>query len=130
MKHYKGIYGENKKISNKEETVNMVDLDSQIHKCDTDEQMRELKFLANKVETLIIMLDKSRIREYMMITESPRRLITINFLSGLGKGFGQAIGFTLLAAIAFYIISQWVDLPIIGKYIAEIINIVEQIRGK
>ena len=66
----------------------------------------------------------------MMLTDSKRRLFIINFVAGLGKGFGQAIGFTVLAAIAVYIVTSWVNLPIIGQYIADIINIVDQYRGQ
>ena len=49
-------------------------------------------------------------------------------LAGLGKGFGQAIGFTVLAALVLYLLSTWVDLPVIGAFIAKLINIVDQYR--
>ena len=62
----------------------------------------------------------------MMLTDSKRRLFLINFVAGLGKGFGQAIGFTVLAALVLYLLSTWVDLPVIGAFIAKLINIVDQ----
>ena len=40
----------------------------------------------------------------------------------------MAIGFTVLAAIILYLIQQLVNLPLIGKYIAELINIIENYR--
>ena len=64
----------------------------------------------------------------MMLTDSKRRLFFINFVAGLGKGFGQAIGFTVLAGLVLYLLSTWVDLPVIGEFIAKLINIVDQYR--
>ena len=81
-------------------------------------------------EFIILIIERSRIREYMMLTDSKRRLFFINFVAGLGKGFGQAIGLTLLAAIAFYFLSGWIKLPIIGEYIAKLLDVVENYRNK
>ena len=75
-----------------------------------------------------VIIERSIIREYMMLTDSKRRLFLINFVAGLGKGFGQAIGFTVLAALVLYLLSTWVDLPVIGAFIAKLINIVDQYR--
>ena len=59
----------------------------------------------------------------MMLTDSKRRLFIINFIAGLGKGFGQAIGFTILAAVVLvYIFTSWVNLPIIGSIYSKIIK--------
>jgi hypothetical protein len=66
----------------------------------------------------------------MMLTDNKRRLFVTNFVAWLGRGFGQAIGFTLLAALVIYFISEWVNLPIIGRYIAEFLDIVDKFRGK
>ena len=105
---------------------------------DLDEAMNEftlnlnddknLGLIKRYLERLILIIERSRIRDYMMLTDSKRRLFVINFVAGLGKGFGQAIGFSLLAGVAFFILASWVDLPIIGQYIAKLIDIVENYR--
>ena len=64
----------------------------------------------------------------MYLTDSKRRLFIINFIAGAAKGFGQAIGFTILAAVVLALLFSWVDLPIIGRYIAKLLNIVQQYR--
>ena len=89
---------------------------------------KDLGLIKRYLERLILIIERSRIRDYMMLTDSKRRLFLINFVAGLGKGFGQAIGFTLLAGVVFFILASWVDLPIIGKYIANLINIIEIYR--
>jgi len=111
-------------------TINMKELDEAINKYSKSQNTEDLVLIKRYLERLILIVERSRIRDYMMLTDSKRRLFIINFVAGLGKGFGQAIGFTFLAGTAIYIVSSWVDLPIIGEYIANIIDIVEQYRGK
>ena len=114
---------------NEENKINMADLDKFINESTLNlASEKDLGLIKRYLERLILIIERSRIRDYMMLTDSKTRLFLINFVAGLGKGFGQAIGFTLLAGIVFFILASWVDLPIIGKYIANLINIVEVYR--
>ena len=114
---------------NEENKINMADLDKLINESTLNlASEKDLGLIKRYLERLILIIERSRIRDYMMLTDSKTRLFLINFVAGLGKGFGQAIGFTLLAGIVFFILASWVDLPIIGKYIANLINIVEVYR--
>lgn len=94
----------------------------------SDNSQKELGIIKRYLEKLIIIIERSRIREYMYLTDSKRRLFIVNFIAGLGKGFGQAIGFTILAAVVLGLLFSWVDLPIIGRYIAKLLNIVQEYR--
>lgn len=117
--------------SYKLDLINMKDLDYSLNGSDNEkEYFKTLKVIEHKLESLILIIERSRIREYMILTDSKRRLFFINFVAGLGKGFGQAIGLTLLAAIAFYFLSGWIKLPIIGEYIAKLLDVVENYRNK
>lgn len=95
-----------------------------------DDSQKELGIIKRYLEKLIIIIERSRIRDYMYLTDSKRRLFIINFIAGLGKGLGQAIGFTVLAALVLALLFSWVDLPFIGRYIAKLLNIVQQYRNK
>lgn len=95
-----------------------------------EENLEDLKDIKKYLNRLILIMERSRVRDYMMLTDSKKRLFFINFVAGLGKGFGQAIGITLLAAVAFYILTTWVDLPIIGQYIAKIVDLVQVYRKR
>lgn len=111
--------------------VNMKELDEAINKFYlSDDTKKDLGIIRRYLERLILIIERSRIRDYMMLTDSKRRLFIINFVAGLGKGFGQAIGFTLLAGIAFYLLTSWMDLPIIGQYIAKLLDVVEIYRKR
>ncbi|MGL5328292.1 MAG: DUF5665 domain-containing protein [Peptostreptococcaceae bacterium] len=96
----------------------------------SDNPKEDLGLIKRYLERLMLTIERSRIREYMMLTDSKRRLFLINFISGLGKGFGQAIGFSVLAAVVFYILTSWIDLPIIGEYIAKLLNVVDSYRNR
>lgn len=109
----------------------MKDLDRAMNELNLCEKTSEdLGLMRRYLERLLLTVERSRIRDYMMLTDSKRRLFLINFVAGLGKGFGQAIGFTFLAGLLFYMMSSWVDLPVIGEYIAKLMNIVDEYRKR
>lgn len=109
--------------------INMKDLDKAMNELNLDEKTTEdLGVIRRYLERLLLTIERSRIRDYMMLADSKRRLFLINFVAGLGKGFGQAIGFTVLAGLTLYVVSGWVDLPIIGEYIAKLMDIVDNYR--
>lgn len=89
---------------------------------------KKIKSLENKLENFSVALERTKIAEYTEIINNPKRLLIVNFVGGLARGLGMAIGFTLLAGIVVYFIQQLVDLPLIGEYIAELLNIIENYR--
>lgn len=127
MKHRK-----NKKEPIEEiEHISMKELDRMLNDIYlSDDTAQELGLIKRYLERLMLIIERSRIREYMTLTDSKRRLFVINFVAGLGKGFGQAIGFTMLAAVVFYMLSFWIKLPIIGAFIAKLLDIVENYRKR
>ncbi len=126
MRHIK--YKEDNNLEN-QKPLNMKDLDKAMNELNLCEITSEdFGLIRRYLERLILIIERSRIRDYMMLTDSKRRLFLINFVAGLGKGFGQAIGFTVLAGLVLYLLSTWVDLPVIGEYIAKLMNIVDKYR--
>jgi hypothetical protein len=65
--------------------------------------------------------------EYARYLYSPRRMIMSNFVAGLARGIGMAVGFSLLGAAVVYLLQSlaWQNLGVIGEYIAKIIAVVE-----
>ncbi|MEA4926840.1 MAG: DUF5665 domain-containing protein [Syntrophomonadaceae bacterium] len=100
----------------------------------TSSQKAYLETVVHKLDEISLAMEKLGIAEYVDLLHNPRRLFFINFWSGLIRGFGMAIGFTLLAAVVLYVLQQIVVLntPVIGSFIAEIVNIVQKqldVRG-
>ena len=86
-----------------------------------------LKSLGKKIDELAISMEKLGIAEYVEMLRNPGRLFYINFWAGLARGFGMAIGFTLLAALVLYAMQKVVvlNMPVIGDFIADLVNIVQ-----
>ncbi|NMB00660.1 MAG: hypothetical protein GX971_03930 [Firmicutes bacterium] len=80
-----------------------------------------------RIEKLIIALEKSSIAEYIELYRRPRRLLYLNFLAGIARGFGLAIGFTVVGAFFLYGLGKIasLNLPLVGNFIAEITRIVQ-----
>jgi hypothetical protein len=86
-----------------------------------------LKDLRQKIEELSIHIEKLNLAEYLEVLRNPNRLIYTNFLAGIARGLGMAVGFTLLGALVVYILQHLMllRLPLIGDFIADIVKIVQ-----
>ncbi len=84
--------------------------------------------LNKRLNELALMLEKLKLSEYLMHLNNTKRMIRINFLGGLARGFGIAVGFTLLGALVLYILQQSFvnNLPVIGDFIADVIEIANE----
>lgn len=94
---------------------------------ESDSQNRLLLILQEKITDLAISMEKMKLAEYVQLLDRPWRLMYINFIAGLARGVGIAIGFTILGAIVLYILRKLVmlHLPWIGDFIAEIVRMVQ-----
>jgi hypothetical protein len=54
-------------------------------------------------------------------------MIMSNFVAGLARGIGMAVGFSLLGAAVVYALQQFAmqNVPVIGEFIARIVKVVE-----
>ncbi len=91
-------------------------------------EKKEDKVLHKKISDLALKLEKSKISEYVSLLENPTKLLYLNFLAGVARGLGMAVGFTLLGALAIYILQKVVllNLPLISDFIADIIRMVRE----
>lgn len=85
------------------------------------------KSLNRNLKKLNYMLEKNNIFEIFEILGNKRKIFIRNLIAGISKGIGIGIGFTVLSAILIIILQKIVTLniPIIGDYISDIVDIVE-----
>ena len=85
------------------------------------------KELINKIDKINYILSKNAILDLMELLGNSKKFLFRNFLSGIIKGIGTGIGFTILTAIIIIILQRIVTLniPVIGKYISDIVEIVK-----
>lgn len=86
------------------------------------------RFLIDQIERLAGNVEKLRLSEYLQYVSDTRRLIWVNFISGVARGFGFAVGFSLLGALFIVLLQRMAvdSLPVIGEFLAEVIRIVEK----
>ncbi|MCL5057679.1 MAG: DUF5665 domain-containing protein [Actinobacteria bacterium] len=84
--------------------------------------------LRRKVSELSMNMEKMKLAEYVDLLNSPWRLLWVNFISGIARGLGIAVGFAILGALAIIFLQKLValNLPVIGGIIADIVQIVQQ----
>ena len=85
------------------------------------------KELINKIDKINYILSNNEILDLMELLGNSKKFLFRNFLSGIIKGIGTGIGFTILTAIIIIILQRIVTLniPVIGKYISDIVEIVK-----
>lgn len=83
--------------------------------------------LNQEIDKLNNNLEKSNIVELSYILNSKKEIAKRNFLAGIFRGFGIGIGITIITAIILIVLQKLVKLniPIIGEYIADIVDIVK-----
>ena len=86
-----------------------------------------LRAINKKLDKISRDMEKYKLVDYVYYLEHPRKMFFANFLGGLARGFGASVGFTLLAALTIYFLNRLVkwNLPLIGKFISEIVDIVQ-----
>ena len=83
--------------------------------------------LNDNIERLLRILEKKNIDELVYLLGTKREIAKRNFIAGIFRGFGIGIGVTIISAIIIYLLQRLVrlNLPGIGKFINDIIEIIE-----
>lgn len=89
-------------------------------------EQREL--LENKTEELVSRMERLNLAEYVEMLHDPKKLFWTNFLAGIARGLGMAVGFTILGALVVYFLQYVVrlNLPVISDFIADVIRMVRE----
>lgn len=87
-----------------------------------------LQGIAELMERIAGDMQKAQLAEYINLMNRPLQLIWRNFLSGLTRGIGIALGFTFFAATIVWVLQLLgkLNLPVVGDYIADIVRIVQR----
>lgn len=84
--------------------------------------MSDIEDSLNRISAQLTQIEKSLPPRYAW----KRRLFS-ELASGVARGIGFSIGFTVLGALLLYVLQRiaLANLPIIGKFLAELVRIVE-----
>jgi hypothetical protein len=83
-------------------------------------QPEHLQRLADRLEAM-------RIADYLELLEKPRRLVMANFIAGIARGLGFAIGTTIVFAVVVEVLRRiiLINIPLISDYLVDIIRLIE-----
>jgi len=83
--------------------------------------------IIEQVERLTRHLEALRIADYIELLEKPWKLITTNFIAGIARGLGFALGTTIIFALVVEGLRRiiMINIPIINDYLIEIFKLIE-----
>lgn len=95
-------------------------------------QVRAGKGLLWRLRKQVNTLESLNLNEYMLYITDTRRFLWRNFIGGVARGLGSAVGFAILGAVVAAILSRLTldNVPLIGGFLAEIVEAVQQNLGK
>ena len=86
-----------------------------------------MKEIYDKLEALVSRIELLRLDAYLTYVRNWKQRLLMDFLSGIARGVGFSVGFTLLGALILYLLrnAAMSNLPIIGQFLADWVQIVE-----
>lgn len=91
---------------------------------------KKVNVLNNSIDKLSATLEKGNLQELTYMLGSKKEIIIRNLLAGTFRGIGIGIGVTVITAILIMLLRRIValNIPLIGKYVTDIVEIVEKSR--
>ena len=79
------------------------------------------------IERLLGILENKNMQELVYILGNKKEIAKRNFLAGIFRGIGIGLGVTIMTAVIIYFLQKLVrlNLPGIGRFIYDIVEIVE-----
>ena len=84
-------------------------------------------FLLRRLEHLTQRIQMLHLDDCVRYVQDWKRRLLYDFFSGIARGIGFSIGFTILGALLLYFLRNMAlaNLPVIGRFLAELVRIVE-----
>ena len=91
---------------------------------------KKYNLLEKSIEQLNKVVQEGNFVELTYLLGNKKEMFIRNFFAGIARGVGIGIGVTIITAILVIILQKIVTLniPIIGEYIADIVEIVQRSR--
>lgn len=91
---------------------------------DAGDILRRLEHLTRRMEAL-------HLDAFLRYVHDWRKRLLFDFFSGIARGVGFSIGFSILGALLLYLLRNIAlsNLPVIGEFLAQLVRIVENNLG-
>ncbi|MBO2945531.1 hypothetical protein JJQ72_16255 [Paenibacillus sp. F411] len=92
------------------------------------ELRHEVKRLNTRLDKVADTLERADFKDIIENYMNPKRRLITNFTAGLARGLGLTVGTVVVLSLLGYLLSLFVDLPLIGDYIAQLQGYIDQAR--
>lgn len=88
----------------------------------------DFDFLLRRLERIALRMEQMRFNDFLRHAYDWRKRLGYEFLSGIVRGVGFSVGFSILGALVLYFLrnAAMSNLPVIGRSLAELVRIVEK----
>jgi len=82
--------------------------------------------LERQMERIVASMERMNFEEYLRYVDDRRRQFRVNFMAGVARGLGAAVGFSILGAVVIAILKRLVteNIPGIGGFLADVVRMV------
>ncbi|AIQ37870.1 hypothetical protein R50345_26650 [Paenibacillus sp. FSL R5-0345] len=84
------------------------------------ELRHEVKRLNHRLDKIAESLEKSEFKDILENYSDPKKRIITNLMAGISRGLGLSLGTFVVLGVLGYILSLFLDVPVIGEYLGEI----------
>ncbi|MFD2611832.1 DUF5665 domain-containing protein [Paenibacillus gansuensis] len=84
------------------------------------EEQKDIRKLDGKIETLNHFFEKGEFKDIIENYGNMKKRLFNNFTAGLARGLGMTLGTALVIGLLGWLLSMFIDMPVIGKYIADL----------
>lgn len=87
---------------------------------------RPLTRLERQLERLFASMERMNFEEYLKYVDNRKKQFSVNFLAGVARGLGAAVGFSVLGAMVIVILQRLVaaNRTGIGGFLADVVRMV------
>lgn len=95
---------------------------------DEEANLEKASLVVRQIDRWIASMERLRLAEYVRYVDDRKRLFWTSFFSGVARGVGMAVGFTILGAVLVLILQDLArhNLPLIGDALAQIVSVVQK----
>lgn len=89
--------------------------------------MKPHDVLTRRLERIVSRMEQMHLDAYLRYVHNWKRRLFSEFLNGVMRGIGFSVGFTVLGALLIAVLRRiaLANLPVIGRFLAELVRLVE-----
>ncbi len=80
--------------------------------------------LERQLDKVILSMERMHFEEYLRYVDDRRRQFTVNFMAGVARGLGAAVGFSILGAMVIVMLQRMAinNTGSIGSFLEEVLS--------